>query len=136
MSVLGERQWRFLFCVASRVVPETRDLGEVERAAFRAIVEEALGERPASLQRQFRLFLGVVRWLPALRYLAPLDRLNDARQDAVLTALQDFPVALVRKGFWGLKSLVFMGFYGRNEAGDRIGYRPSARGNEKLRTAS
>ncbi len=135
MGVLGKREWDFLFRVAERVVPEVARLQPDDRGRFQAIVEEALAERPPALQRQFRLFLAVVRYAPAARYLAPFDWLDLTRKDAVLAWLQDCPVGLVRKGFWGLKSLVFMGYYGRPEVGDAIGYRPDTRGNERLRVA-
>ncbi|MBI4867447.1 MAG: hypothetical protein HY816_10900 [Candidatus Wallbacteria bacterium] len=135
MGVLGKREWDFLFRVAERVVPEVARLEPDDLGRFRAIVEEALAERPPALQRQFRLFLAVVRYAPAARYLVPFDWLDQTRQDAVLAWFQDCPVGLIRKGFWGLKSLVFMGYYGRAEVGVAIGYRPDPRGNERLRVA-
>ncbi|MBI2942569.1 MAG: hypothetical protein HYY25_00055 [Candidatus Wallbacteria bacterium] len=133
MGVLGQREWDFLFRVSQRIVPEAQRLGPDGRKQFRAIAEEALSERPSVLQRQFRLFLAVVRYAPAARYLAPFDWLDATRQDAVLAWFQDCPLGLVRKGFWGLKSLVYMGYYGRAEVWDSIGYRPDTRGNERLR---
>jgi hypothetical protein len=74
----------------------------------------------------------VIRWAPIVRYGRPFDRLGAVRQDAVLAWLQDAPVAKLRSGFWGLKTLAFLGYYGRPAAGDTIGYRPSRDGNALL----
>ena len=122
----------FLFALAARIVPETNALPDEERAAFAALVDEALAERPPSLRRQLGLFLAVVRWLPVLRYSARFDRLAPARQDAFLRWLADNPIELVRKGFWGVKALVFLGYYGRPAVYATIGYRPASDGNALL----
>lgn len=113
-------------------MPEVATLDDAAWARCLGIVQAMLAQRPARLVRQFRLFVAVLRWLPALRYGAPLDRLEPARQDAVLRWFQDHPMPIVRKGFWGLKALIFMGYYGRAEAGPAIGYRPVFDGNAIL----
>ena len=59
-------------------------------------------------------------------------RLDGARQDAVLRFFQDAPIQLVRSGFWGVRTLIFIGCYGRPDAGADIGYSPSADGNAVL----
>jgi hypothetical protein len=118
--------------VAERLVPATATLDADGRSRFTAIVAKALSDRPRSIQRQFGLFLGVVRWAPLLRYLARFDRLAPAKQDAVLRFLLDAPLAKLRGGFWALRALVFMGYYGQPEVWPAIGYAPSFAGNERL----
>ena len=129
---LSEKQWAFLMEVARRVVPETAALDAAGRERFVAIVGKALADRPRSIQRQFALFLGVIRWAPLLRFGAPFDRLAPERRDAVLRAFMDAPLAKLRSGFWGLRVLIFMGHYGQPEAWPSIRYAPSFRGNEML----
>jgi hypothetical protein len=85
------------------------------------------------VRRQFAVFLGVLRWAPMVRYGSRLDRLRTDRQDAVLRWFEDCPVGLLRKGFWGLKAMVFMGYYGQPETHELIGYRPRFDGREGLR---
>lgn len=102
------------------------------RVHFREIVDHALAARPAAMRRQFGVFLKLVRWSAFFRYGAPLDRLAAERRDAVLRAFQESPIALFRKGFWGLKALVFMGYYARPEVMSSLAYSPSKRGNEML----
>ncbi len=132
MEILSERQWELLLTVGARIVPEVASLDAGGRAAFRAIVGDALAERPAGMQRQFRVFLGLVANAPVLRFGAPFAALAPTTQDRVLRWLQDCPVELLRKGFWGMKALALMGYYARPEVGASLGYTPSFRGNEKL----
>ncbi len=114
-----------LLAISERIAPGIRTLDADGRDRVLAIIEHAVASRPADVQRQFRLFLSVVRWLPALRYGRPFERLRPAQRDAVLHWFHDAPLTPLRQGFWGLKTLVFMGYYGRPEVADRIGYRPA-----------
>ena len=129
---LSERKWAFLMCVAGSVVPAAADLDAGARSRFLAIVRNALADRPRSIQRQFGLFLGILRWAPFLRFGAPFDRLSPANRDAVLRWLLDAPLAKLRSGFWGLRVLAFMGYYGQAEVWPSLRYTPSFNGNEML----
>lgn len=113
-------------------MPAVAELDAAGRERFNAIVGTALAARAPALRRQFALFLSVLRWAPALRYGASFDRLAPAAQDAVLRWLMDAPLAKLRGGFWGLRALVFMGYYGQPETWGAIGYAPSFAGNERL----
>ncbi len=123
----GTRQTTFL-AIAARVVPEMAGLDAGARHEALALIEHQLAGRPATMRRELALFLSVIRWAPVMRYGRPFDRLDAARQDAVLGWLEDAPVAKLRSGFWGLKTLAFLAYYGRPAAGDAIGYRPSPDG--------
>ena len=127
----GPRRDLFL-ALAARIVPGSASLDAEACGRMLALVEETLATRPGRTVRELALFLRVLRWLPALRYGRPLDRLGPAVQDAALRWFQDSPVTLFRKGFWGVKTLVYLGYYGRPEAASTIGYRPSTNGNRFL----
>jgi len=118
--------------VAARIVPAVADLDAAGRSRFIAIVSKALSDRPRSIQRQFVLFLGLMRWLALLRFGAPFDRLSPANQDAMLRWLLDAPLGKLRSGFWGLRALTFMGYYGQPEVWALLRYTPSFKGNEML----
>jgi len=125
MKSLSQENVEFLLVVARRVVPEVADLDQYGLKRMCVIMDRALGDRPEGVRRQFAVFLRVVRWAPALRYLRPFHKLAPGTQDAVLRWFEDCPVSLLRMGLWGLKSIVFMGYYGRTEVWEEIGYQPS-----------
>lgn len=133
MSALSPDRRELLLSLARRIVPGVAELDDASRAEFLALIEGFVDGRPAALRAQLFLFLSVLRWLPALLHGARFERLPPEAQDAFLRRVQDAPSALVRKGFWGVKALVFMGYYGRPAAGPSIGYRPSRTGNDLLR---
>ena len=62
VTPMSEAQWGFFLTVAGRVVPAVAQLEKAGQAGFREIVLKALSDRPRSVQRQFALFLGVIRW--------------------------------------------------------------------------
>jgi len=118
--------------LAPRIAPGVTQLDERGRGEFLRLVEEAVDSRTALVQRQISLFLSVLRWAPVLRWGAPLDRLDAARQDAALKWFHSCPVPLLRSGFWGVKTLVLLGYYGQPEIGPSLGYRPEKNGNKWL----
>lgn len=122
----------FLLLIGERIAPGLTRLDREKLTRVRAIIEHAIATRPPSLQRQLSAFLTFLRWAPIARFGRPFDRLSPAQQDAVLGWFQDAPVAPLRHGFLGVKTLIFMGYYGRPEAGAAIGYRPSRSGNDFL----
>jgi hypothetical protein len=130
---LTEGRRSFLLALARRMVPESAQLGPDGERRFFEIIEKMLATRPRAMLRQLALFLFVLRWLPLFLFFGRLDKLPAARADRALRFFEEFPVTLIRKGFWGVKTLVFMGYYGQIEVWERIGYRPSrTEGNAKL----
>jgi len=130
--VLTGAQRAFLLAIAPRIAPLSASLGDDARRELLRLVEETVASRTPSMRRQLRLFLAALRWLPALRYLRPLDRLDGSRQDAALRWFQRHPLQVVRGGFWGVRTLVLLGVYGRPGIGSSIAYAPSLDGNAVL----
>ncbi|MHA1569291.1 MAG: hypothetical protein ACTSXZ_07465 [Alphaproteobacteria bacterium] len=114
------------------IVPEVGDLDAAGREKFLGAIDGLMVTRPPALQRQFRIFLNVLRWAAVLRYGRPLDRLPAAKQINVMRWFQNAPLLLLRRGFWGLKTLVFVGYYGGTGVEEKIGFTPSRHGNEML----
>ncbi|HSO24904.1 MAG TPA: gluconate 2-dehydrogenase subunit 3 family protein [Chondromyces sp.] len=132
MQSLPQAKAEFLRVLAARIVPETANLDAAGAARFFGIIDSALMDREPGVRRQFATFLGVLRWAPLLRYGRPLENLPPGRQDAVLRWFEDCPVSLLRKGFWGLKAMVFMGYYGQPKTHAEIGYAVSFDGGGPL----
>lgn len=117
-----------LHAAAEAIVPGYVRLGAEGRAAFEAIIDRALGDRPEGVRRQFRLFLRVLDLAPLPRYGRRFRSLDVSRRTSVLEVLQDSPLLLLRRGTWGVRTMVLMGYYGRPEAAGEIGYAAHPRG--------
>lgn len=114
--------------LAAAFVPEAGALDEHGWAEAEAIVERFLATRPARVRRQVALLIRLVDLLSRIRHARRLPSLDADDRLRLLESLQDAPVLLLRRGIWGLRTLAFMGYYGRPEAAAAIGYRADARG--------
>jgi hypothetical protein len=119
--------------VVVTVVPDAKQLDEPSWLALEELVEDALDIRPPALRGQLQLFLRAIEWLPVVRYGRTFAGLGDEQRSRVLRYLQDHPVERIRCGFWGLRTLAFLGYYGRPEGAHAIGYAPDPRGWEAVR---
>jgi len=117
----------------STIVPEAAACDESQWAEVEALVEEVLRERPAALQRQLRIALRFLQWLPVLRFGHRFTALEPTRRARCLTRLENHSLQSVRLGFWGLRTLALLGYYGRPAAARAIGWRAEPRGWEAVR---
>lgn len=115
------------------VVPEAAALDDERWSALRRLIDLAMRDRPVALCRQIRLALHFVQWLPLVRYARPFTALDAARRARFLTFLENSPVQAVRTGFFGLRTLALLGYYGQPQAAAEIGYAATARGWDALR---
>jgi hypothetical protein len=114
--------------VAATVVPETGRLDAAAWDELERLVEKTLEPRDEGVKRQLGLLFRVIELLPLLRFGRPFSKLGAAERTRFLTALEDAPLLLLRRGFWGLRTLVYLGYYARPEAGAAIGYAADAKG--------
>lgn len=128
MRNLNQKAADRLQTVTTVVAPGFNNLSQLERERFFEIVDDALGDRPQSMCRQLALFLTVLDIAPIVRWGRPLGRLDSVRAERVLRWFQEAPIGKLRQGFWGLKTLIYMGYYGRNEVWPELGYAPSISG--------
>ena len=108
--------------VAVTVVPEAAQLDAAGWGELEGIVERSLAERPPWLVRRLTAFLHLLDWLALLRYGRWFGALDATRRSRLLASLQRAPLLLLRRGCWGLRTLVLMGYYGRPAAAAEIGY--------------
>ncbi len=119
--------------MAATVVPEASNLDEEGWAELEALVARSLRDRPRALQRRLRLFLQLVEWAPLLRHGRRFTALEPPLRERILSNLQSHRLSPIRVGFWGLRTLAYLGYYGRSAAAEAIGYRPDPRGWEARR---
>jgi hypothetical protein len=118
--------------VVSTVVPEAKNLSEPGWSEFETLVETTLQNRPRAMHRQLRLFIRSIQWLPVFRYGRRFTPLSAEQRRQVLCYLQDHRVEMIRCGFWGLRTLALLGYYGRPEGVQSTGYAADPRGWEAL----
>ena len=119
--------------LATTIVPEAEALDEGGWSELESIVEEGLAARPPAIRRQLRMFVRLLNVLPLFRFGTTFRGAGSETRTRFLLAVQDAPLLLLRRGFWGLRTLVFMGYYGRDAARDAIGYRATLHGWEGRR---
>ncbi|MBI2069187.1 MAG: hypothetical protein HYT79_01175 [Elusimicrobia bacterium] len=133
MLVFSDGQKGVLWVLAQTIAPDVALLTQTQKTDFFLTIENALSKRPQTMQRQFLLFLKAIDVLSVLRYGKSLSRLDATGRSRLCRWLQEGPIGLLRNGFWGLKTLIFMGYYGRTEINEPVGYRPSKQGNTLLK---
>jgi len=119
--------------VVSTVVPEANILDERSWQALETLVEMSLRDRSPAIRRQLRLFLRMIQWLPVFRYGRCFTSLSAEQRGQILCYLQDHRVEMIRCGFWGLRTLALLGYYGRPEGVHSTGYAADPRGWEALK---
>jgi len=114
--VLKAWQGRILVGLAAYIVPETAAASGRSIHAMVAAVDDQLKPRPRLQQIEFKLLL---------LGLGGITLLPSGWQVRLLRFLEGFPIRLVRVGIWGLKTLIYLGYYGQDDVQKRIRYRPS-----------
>jgi hypothetical protein len=117
-----------LRAVATAVVPESSSLDDRAWSEVDAMIEQALAQRGPRVTRQLLLFLRLLELLPVARYGRPLTRLATHQRVTFLESIERSPVLVVRRGFWGIRTLIFMGYYTRADVATSIGYRANRYG--------
>ena len=131
--VFSDRQAAFVLHLATRLVPEAASLDPRRRRRIRLIMRRMLRRRSGAERFQVRLFLWIIRWLPAPVFFRPFERTPTGVQNWLLRRLESAPLKLVRSGFWGFKTLIFLGYYGQKPTATAIHYTPSLHnGNDFL----
>src|SRR5262245_33003661 len=104
--VLRRWQGRILVRLAACVVPQSAAAFDRTIDALVTAVDDQLKPRPRLQQIEFKLLLlglGGMTLLPA------------GWQVLLLHFLEGFPIRLVRVGIWGLKTLIYLGYYGQDD---------------------
>lgn len=124
------RAWQFTVVehAARRITapdrPGDRSIPTADELGVGAFVDEWLTRLPPAVRRDLGRFLGYLEHLAPLGvgYLQRFSRLGAEGQDRVLAALESSSSDLLRAGFDGLRSLVFLGYYRDPRTWRAIGY--------------
>jgi hypothetical protein len=122
--------------LAEAFVPEVVQEDETGWRSLTATVEAALQRQPEAILRQIVLLVRLLDWLPVARHGRRLRSLDPATRTRLLLRLQDSRLAVLRRGVWGLRTLVFMGYYTRADTYAQIGYAARPGGWDAIRAAA
>ena len=114
--------------LAEVLVPEMTDASEAEWKDTEARLTRALLARPAALRRQVALFVRLLDVFALARHGRTIRSLSFSARTALLARLERSPLLLIRRGVWGLRTLVMLGWYGRPAVQQAIGYRAQPAG--------
>ena len=117
-----------LRALGSAMLPPSQALDEEGWRRAESIIEQALASRPPGVKRQLRFFLRAVNLLPLLSAGRTLRGLSPQRRVAFLERQQRTRLRPVRRGVWGIRTLLFMGYYRQEPVRTRIGYRAASGG--------
>lgn len=125
--------WPAFRAFAQSFIPETARATEPEWRNLEDVVRNALAARPAGVRRQIALFVRLIDLAARARHLHGFGGLDGARATTLLQGFAASRVLLFRRGVWGLRTLVMMGWYTNPSVIAALGYRASAAGWESRR---
>lgn len=128
MAPPSHTPWPAFRAFAQCFIPETARAAEAEWLGLEAVVRNALAARPPKVRRQIGLFVRLVDLAARARHRHGFAALDPARASALLESFAVSRVLLLRRGVWGLRTLVMMGWYTDPSVIAALGYRASAAG--------
>lgn len=114
-------------------IPETAQATPSQWHEMEEVVARALDARPPRVRRQIALFVRLIDLAARVRHRRRFAALDHARATALLESFAAAPVLLLRRGVWGLRTLVMMGWYTSPSVCEALGYRATAAGWEARR---
>ena len=108
--------------IAMSVVPELSTADANEWSEIESEIERALVDRPQAMRRQLVSFVRLLDWWSRLRYGRRLTKLDAFKRTELLELIERHRFPLFRRGMWGLRTLVFLGYYTRADVAAFIGY--------------
>lgn len=109
-------------------VPAASVIHRQELEKVLSVSDGFVAGRPASVRRQLLLALSVIRLLAVLQFGRGLSRVDIERRRKFLESLQSSRVLKLRLAVWGLRTLLFGGYYADPDRQGRLGYRPHSDG--------
>jgi hypothetical protein len=114
--------------VACTVVPEAGRLDGAGWGEVEGIVEGLLARRPRAVRRQVVTFVRLLDVVARVRHRRALVALDARRRLSLIERVERAPLLLVRRGMWGLRTLILMGYYARPAAAAEVGWSAHRRG--------
>lgn len=105
------------------LVPRSRGFDDARRRVSAELINGVLAYKSGLIRCKIALFLLLIDLCALVTGGRCFASLNEERQNQVMCRLFDSPVALLRKGFWGINTLAKMGVYGQECLYEELGYK-------------
>lgn len=105
------------------LVPRARRFTPEQRQASLCLVDDFIAGKPPLIRFQIFLFMMLVDAVSLFAGLRTFKNLPPRKKIRVMKWFFDCPIALFRKGFWGINTLAKMGVYGQEDFYSEIGYK-------------
>lgn len=112
-----------LRALAVGFVPEIAHATAAEWAALETTLTHALQVRPPVVRRQLIALIHLLDTAALLRHGKGLARLDPGQLTALLGRMAASRFLLFRRGIWGLRTLIMLGWYTQARVTDALGYR-------------
>ncbi len=122
-----------LRAIVEAFIPATQGLSAQEYAALIARIDARLAQEEPIVTTQLRFLVRVLDFLPLFRYGAPLHSLPADQRHRFLAWMQDCPIAKLRVGVWGLRTMIYVGWYTDTQVAQGLGWKASAGGWQDYR---
>lgn len=133
-SAIFSSRPRLMRSLLEAFVPATAALDEAAVQQSLAASDRLVADRPAAVKRQIVLAITVLRVLAFCRHLRGLVSLEVDKRRAFLESLQESRLLKLRLAVWGLRTLLFAGYYGDPHRHAELHYRPRPQGWDALNT--
>lgn len=110
-----------LRAMAVAIVPAVQG-DEAVQAEIIENFKQLFADLDVASQKKVLLFFRVLLLLSFLRGFQDWRRMTLEDRQRFFLAIESFPVGLIRAGFFGLRSLLLLAYYGTSSAWQRIGY--------------
>ena len=117
-----------LRALAPAFVPEIGKATPEQWAALEETLENALAQRSPALPRQLAAFLKLIAVAARFRFGRSLTRTPATDLSRFLEQLARSSIPMMRRGVWGLRTLVMLGWYTQPDVAATIGYHASPAG--------
>lgn len=113
-----------LAAAARTIVPEIADLDDDDWHVVARDIERLFLQRTPEVRRQIVLFLTALEFLAVLRFGRPFSHLIIGSRTRFLESLQHSSMVAVRRGVWGIRTMVLVAWYTQPAVTLALGYAP------------
>ena len=104
------------------LIPRSQKFNDVQKQDSIKLVNDFVGKMPAATQRKLSLFFKVINLISVATGSHLFQNLSSEKRTKVMHLFFDSPVGLLRKGFWGVSTLVKLSVFGQPSLYTDIGY--------------